>query len=81
MLTNYIKAAMRHAMYKTLDNGTWFGEIPGLEGLWANGPTVEATRDEILSALEDWILFGLLNGFLVPAIDGIDLTKAKVPAA
>lgn len=40
-----------------------------------------ATRDELLSALEDWILFGLLNGFPVPAIDGIDLTKAKVPAA
>lgn len=72
MITSYIKAAMRHASYKCLDSGTWFGEIPGLEGLWANGLTAESTREELLSALEDWIPFGLLNGYPVPpSVEGI----------
>ena len=36
MLTAYIQAAMRHATYKLLDDGTFFGEIPDLQGVWGN---------------------------------------------
>ena len=78
MLTDYIRAAMHHATYEKLDDNTFYGEIPGLDGLYANGPTLEACRDELESALEDWILFGLTNDFPVPAVDGIDLTAAKI---
>ena len=81
MLTDYIEAALRHAQYEKLTNGTWYSEIPGLDGLWASGETVEECRTELRSALEDWILFGLLNGFPVPPVDGIDLMAAKTKAA
>jgi predicted RNase H-like HicB family nuclease len=77
MLTNYINAAMRAAEYE-LEDGRWYCHIPGLQGLWADGDTVEACREELRNALEDWILFGLVNGYPVPPIDGIDLTSAKV---
>jgi hypothetical protein len=69
---------MEHAEYEKLTDGSWYSEIPGLEGLWA---TVEACRAELRSALEDWIGFGLLNGYAVPPIDGIDLMAAKRIAA
>jgi len=29
MLTRYIREAMKRAKLKTLDDGTYFGEIPG----------------------------------------------------
>ena len=56
MLLEYIQAAMRLAHYKLLDGGTYFGEIPGFAGVWANGKSLEECREELQSALEDWIL-------------------------
>lgn len=78
MLTEYIHAAMHHATYKQLGDGTYYGEIPGLDGLYANAPSLEACHDELRSALEDWMLFGLANGFSIPPIDGIALNPTKI---
>ena len=77
MLTNYIKAAMRRATYRLIGDGTFFGEIPGLDGLWANAETLEACRDELEESLEEWILLGLQLGHSIPAVDGIDLSFKK----
>ena len=66
MLTDYIRAAMARAEYEMLEDGTYYGEIPGLQGVYANAPKLEACRAEFQSALEDWILFGLANGFTIP---------------
>jgi predicted RNase H-like HicB family nuclease len=78
MLTDYIRAAMHQAEYEKLEDGTYYGEIRDLQGVYSNAPTLEACRDELQSALEDWILFGLINGFPIPPLAGIDLTRAKV---
>jgi predicted RNase H-like HicB family nuclease len=79
MLTAYIRAAMNRATYELLGNGEgYYGEIPGLQGVWANEDTLEACRNELQSALEDWILLRLRQGLTVPALDGIDLTAPMV---
>jgi hypothetical protein len=40
MLSSYVKAAMGRASYERLaHDGTWFGRIPGLEGVWGNAAT------------------------------------------
>lgn len=78
MLGEYIHAAMHHATYKKLGDDTCYGEIPGLDGLYANAPSLEACRDELQSGLEDRILFGLSNGFSIPPIDGIALIPSKI---
>ena len=58
MLIAYIHAAMSCAHYEILeDNEGYYGEIPGFQGVWANEQTLEACREELQSALEDWILF------------------------
>ena len=47
MIQEYIRAAMRNARYKILDDdGTYFGEIPECQGVWANANTLEACREE-----------------------------------
>ena len=74
MLTEYIRAAMRRATYQLLGDGTFFGEIPGFEGLWANATTLGACREELQGALESWILVGIRFGDELPVVDGIDLT-------
>lgn len=79
MLTNYLQAAMHRAVYEPIDDGTFFAEIPGFDGLWANAETLEACRDELLEVLEGWIILGLRLGHTLPVIDGIDLTPALVP--
>ena len=60
MLTDYIKAAMRHACYELLPEGEGFyGHIPELQGVWANADTLEATREELQDVLEEWLVLGL----------------------
>jgi len=56
MLFLYMEKALERAEYKKLDDGSWFAEIPGFSGVWANAPTVEACRKELLEVLEGWLL-------------------------
>ncbi len=58
-LLDYIKAAMRKAEYEKLKDGTFYAHIPGFEGLWANGPTVEDARDDLYEALDGWLYVNL----------------------
>src|ERR1039458_4738859 len=60
MLTEYIEAAMRHAKYEIFPgDNTFYGEIGECKGVWANEATLEECREDLRSALEDWLLFSL----------------------
>jgi hypothetical protein len=53
MLTSYIRAAMRQARYEIVeDDGSFYGEIPLIPGVWANAKTLEGCREELESVLE-----------------------------
>jgi hypothetical protein len=56
MLTRYISAAMKRARYKTLDDGTYFGQIPGLAGVWANEREQERCEAVLQEVLEEWLI-------------------------
>jgi predicted RNase H-like HicB family nuclease len=74
MLSQYIQAAMRHAKYEILeDDGSFYGEIPPCQGVWANAETLEECREELQEVLEDWMLIRVRQGLALPVIDGIDL--------
>ena len=80
MLTSYIKAAMRRAQYKILPNdGSFFGEIPGLDGIWAQAETLEECRDELEDVLEEWLALSLAKNLPIPVLDGIDVNVSLVP--
>ena len=71
MFAEYLQAAMSHAVYEQLDDDkTYYGSIPGFQGVWANGNTLEATRRELEEVLEDWILFRIANHQTLPVVDG-----------
>ena len=74
MLTDYIRAAMHHARYKILaDDGSYFGEIPELRGVWANAATLETCREELEDVLEEWLALSLARDLPIPEIDGHDI--------
>jgi predicted RNase H-like HicB family nuclease len=73
MLTKYINAAMHRAIYEMLADGTFYGEIPGAQGVYANTDSLESCREQLQEVLEGWIVFGLGLGHSLPVIDGLTL--------
>jgi predicted RNase H-like HicB family nuclease len=74
VLTDYVQAAMRHAKYEILpDDGSYYGEIPDFNGVYANNGTLEACREELQEVLEDWILFRISRNLSLPIVDGLEL--------
>ena len=53
MIFEYCQKAIERAEYKKLDDGTWYAEVPGFKGVWANAKTVEDCRKELISVLEE----------------------------
>lgn len=76
MLARYIDEAMEQAMYEIIEeDGTYWGEIPGLQGVWATHGTLEGCRRELREALSDWLALRLRLGLHIPAVAGIDLNR------
>ena len=74
MLMKYIQATMRKAKYEILtDDNTFYGEIPGFEGVYANSTTLEECREELEEVLEEWILFRISHSLPLPVVEGIEL--------
>ncbi|MCR4292601.1 MAG: type II toxin-antitoxin system HicB family antitoxin [Candidatus Kuenenia sp.] len=81
MLCEYIQLALENAEYKKLDDGKWFVDIPGFEGVWASGKTVEECRKEIMEVLEEWLILKLRDGDPIPEIKGMGIDIKEVVIA
>ena len=69
MFTDYLRAAMNKAQYEILpDDGTFYGEIPGFQGVFANADTLEDCREELAEVLEEWILLRVAKQLSLPVI-------------
>ncbi|HCY37718.1 MAG TPA: hypothetical protein DHV24_11340 [Candidatus Margulisbacteria bacterium] len=52
---NFIANVMDEAIYKILDDGSYYGEILKCTGVWANEQTLEKCRQVLQEVLEEWI--------------------------
>lgn len=66
MLSEFILKKLREARYKLLKDGSYFGEIAGLRGVWANATNLEDCRKELQEVLEDWLLLKVRDRENVP---------------
>jgi len=74
VLTEYVEAAMRKAKYEILcDDNTFYGCIPGFDGVYANAEDLETCRRELREVLEEWILLSIFRHLPLPIVDGIKL--------
>ena len=79
MLSQYIQAAMRQAKYKILpDDGSYYGEIPEFQGVYANAEMLGDCRNELQEVLEQWIIFRLSKKLSLPSVNGLKLSVEKV---
>ena len=79
VISQYTTLALGQAHYEFLDNGEgFFGSIPELAGVWAQAATLEQCREELKSALEDWLLFSLSHQHPIPVLGGVDLAVREV---
>ncbi len=78
MLTEYLQTDMERARYELIEDAEpYYGEIPGWEGVWATGHTLEECRRRLASALEDWLLFSVARGLPIPPLGRV---RIKLPA-
>ena len=66
MLTEYIVKKLGEARYKLLQDGSYFGEIPTIRGVWACTKRLETCQKELREVLEDWLLLKLRDRQRVP---------------
>lgn len=66
MLTQFIDKKLAIARYKLLKDGSYFGEIPELKGVWANAKNLEDCRKELQEVLEGWLVLKMMSGDSVP---------------
>ena len=66
MLTEFIEQQLKKSHYKILKDGTYFGEIAGLKGIWASAKNLEDCRKELKEVLEDWLLLKIRDRDKIP---------------
>ena len=62
MLTKFIHKHISLAKYDILEDGTFYGEIPGFRGVWANAKTLSLCREELAEIFEEWLLIKIKHG-------------------
>ena len=70
MISDYLDAAMKRTHYEMIeDEEPFYGEISECQGVWATGANLEECRQNLLEALEGWLILGLQRGLPIPAIE------------
>jgi predicted RNase H-like HicB family nuclease len=82
MITEYITLMLTRSLFKKLEDGTVFGEIKGIKGVWANARTVAACKKELREVFEDWLVLQLYTQQRVAGLKiHPSLSKMRVPKA
>jgi predicted RNase H-like HicB family nuclease len=82
MLFEYMHSAMKLAHYDYLqEDKTYYGEIPGFQGVFTTDNNLETCRDRLAEVLEEWLFFRISRNLPIPAVDGIELQIRKVEYA
>ena len=78
MITEYIEAALSRAKYEIIeDEEPYYGEVPELEGVWANGKTLEECRHNLAEVIDGWLVVRLKRGLSIPQIGEYKVEELK----
>lgn len=69
MIVEYVTEALRRARYEKIEDvEPFYGEVPGLKGVWAAGKTLEECRLNLAEVIDGWILVRLRKGLPIPPL-------------
>jgi len=81
MLAQFIDLAMELAVFEIVtDDASYWGEIPGFQGVWAKHATLAGCQRELREALSDWIALRLKLGLEIPTVGNLNLNHIGVSA-
>jgi predicted RNase H-like HicB family nuclease len=76
MLAQYLDLALEMARYEIIeDDHTYWGEIPGFQGVWAKHETLPGCQRELREALSDWVALRLRLGLDIPEVGHLNLNR------
>ena len=76
MLAQFLDVAMETARYEIIeDDASYWGEIPGFQGVWARHPTLAGCQRELREALSDWVALRLRLGLEIPEVAHLNLNR------
>jgi predicted RNase H-like HicB family nuclease len=76
MLAQYIDMVLELARYEIIeDDHSYWGEIPGFQGVWAKHQTLAGCQRELREALSDWLALRLKMGLEIPALGNVNLNR------
>jgi predicted RNase H-like HicB family nuclease len=78
MIRDYIEAALRRAHYELIDDAEpYYGAVPGLQGVWASGKSLEQCRDNLADVVEGWVLIRLARGLAIPPLGEVTVVAPQ----
>ena len=76
MLAQYIDMALELARYEIIEEDhSYWGEIPGFQGVWAKHQTLAGCQRELREALSDWLALRLKMGLETPSLGNLNLNR------
>lgn len=79
-LADYIAEILKNALYEKGEQlEVIVAEAPDLPGCLTQGATVEEARENLMDAIEVWLLSGLRNGEDPPVVNGCRLAITAAP--
>lgn len=74
LIKRYAMLAALRADTERLDDGSWYADIRGFPGVWAQGDSEDEAREEIETVVRDWTVLKILDEDRdLPVIGMIDL--------
>ena len=74
MLAQYLDLVAELARYEIIeDDGSYWGEIPGFQGVWAKHATLTSCQRELRESLSDWVALRLRLGLEIPEVGALNL--------
>jgi len=74
----YVQEALKNAVYEkgeVLD--VIIAEVPDLPGCFAQGRNFEEAREDLIDAIELWVMSALMDGDEIPVINGCRLALSS----
>ena len=72
MIREYIAAALQRAHYELIDDEEpYYGEVPGLQGVWASGKSLEKCRENLADVIDGWVLVRLTRNMKIPPLGNV----------
>ena len=79
-LREYVTAALKNALYEKGEvMDVIVAEAPDLPGCLTQGGSFEEARENLIDAIEVWVMAGLQNGEELPVVNGCRLAITSTP--